>query len=271
MPQITISLKSTGNPNSVITINCASSPSLGGVINLASFPNLESFTCTANDITSITGLNNLLGLKTLVINNNNITGSFPNLSNNTELITFNCGDNLITGTLPSLASNVNLVTFTCNRQLGAGPTSLGGQLPNLSLNTKLTNFNCNNNRFSGSIPALPTSIRVFMFSLNQFSGSIPNLDTYPNLEIFDCNNNDFTGFTTGATVTNKLGNFNASRNKLTTSAVDAILAAFVAANKTTGTRVLNLGGAGNAAPTDGQNNSNRLILISREWTVTVNG
>jgi len=276
MPTRTISLKPENGPQTITSINCgSSSPRLGGTINLASFPNLESFTCTSNDITSITGFNNLLGLKTVTVNNNKITGAFPDLSNNTALTDFNCGDNLITGTLPSLASNVNLVTFACNRQIGGGPTSLGGQLPNLSLNTKLTSFNCNNNRFSGSIPALPTSIRVFAFSLNQFSGSIPNLDTYPNLEIFDCNNNDFTGFTTGATVTNKLGNFNASTNKLTTSAVNAILAAFVAANRTTGTRILNLGGRGNAVPssdgvtttsTSGANFSRSGILVTVNLT-----
>ena len=70
-------------------------------------------------------------------------------------------------------------------------------------------------------------------------------------------------------MSNTLGDFQAQNNLLTQAAVDAILAAFVAANRTTGTRILNLGGTGNAAPSaTGVTDKN--TLISRGWTVTTN-
>jgi len=70
-------------------------------------------------------------------------------------------------------------------------------------------------------------------------------------------------------ISNSLGDFRAENNLLTAKAVNAILAAFVLANKTTGTRILNLGGTGNASPT-GQGITDKATLISRGWTVTTN-
>jgi len=70
-------------------------------------------------------------------------------------------------------------------------------------------------------------------------------------------------------ISNSLGDFRAENNLLTANAVNAILAAFVLANKTTGTRILNLGGTGNASPT-GQGITDKATLISRGWTVTTN-
>jgi hypothetical protein len=89
-----------------------------------------------------------------------------------------------------------------------------------------------------------------------------------NLQIFQCFTNQLTGFE-GGPVSNTLGTFQAQVNQLTSAAVNAILAAFVAANKTTGTRILNLGGVGNGAPT-GQGITDKATLISRGWTVTTN-
>jgi hypothetical protein len=85
---------------------------------------------------------------------------------------------------------------------------------------------------------------------------------------FRCQTNQLTGFA-GGSVANTLGNFQAQTNQLNSTAVNAILAAFVAANKTTGTRILNLGGTGNSAPT-GQGITDKATLISRGWTVTTN-
>jgi hypothetical protein len=87
------------------------------------------------------------------------------------------------------------------------------------------------------------------------------------LGIFLCHSNQLTGF--GGAVPASLGNFQAQNNQLTSTAVNAILAAFVAANKTTGTKILNLGGTGNGAPT-GQGITDKATLISRGWTVTTN-
>jgi hypothetical protein len=85
---------------------------------------------------------------------------------------------------------------------------------------------------------------------------------------FACSDNQLTSFA-GGSVSNTLGAFYAQNNRLASTAVNSILAAFVAANKTTGPRILNLGGAGNAAPT-GQGITDKATLDSRGWTVTIN-
>jgi len=68
-----------------------------------------------------------------------------------------------------------------------------------------------------------------------------------NLRLFYCHDNQLTGFD-GGSVSNTLQNFQAQNNQLTQSAVDTILSTFDATTRTTGARVLNLGGAGNSAP-----------------------
>jgi hypothetical protein len=78
-----------------------------------------------------------------------------------------------------------------------------------------------------------------------------------------------TGNWSGGSISATLGYYQADQCMLTAEAVNAILAAFVAANRTTGTRVLNLGGTGNAAPT-GQGLIDKQTLIDRGWTVTTN-
>ena len=128
-----------------------------------------------------------------------------------------------------------------------GEKSLFGQIKDLSRLTALTSFYCHN---------------------NQLTGSIPSLSSNTALTLFGCYSNQLTGFS-GGTVSATLGDFQAQNNLLSASAVNAILAAFVAANKTTGTRILNLGGTGNAAPT-GQGITDKATLVSRGWTVTTN-
>ena len=88
------------------------------------------------------------------------------------------------------------------------------------------------------------------------------------LGVFLCHSNQLTGFDGGA-VPASLGNFQAQNNQLPAAAVNAILAAFVAAGRSTGTRVLDLGGTGNAAPT-GQGIIDKATLEGRGWTVTTN-
>jgi Leucine-rich repeat (LRR) protein len=147
---------------------------------------------------------------------------------------------------------------------------LTGSIPSLSALTNLVNFYCNTNQLTGPIPSLSASTNLVNFHCytNQLTGPIPSLSTLINLQEFRCNSNQFTGFN-GGSVSNTLGYFDARVNQLTSAAVNAILAAFVAANKTTGTKVLLLGGTGNGAPT-GQGITDKATLISRGWTVTTN-
>ena len=228
--------------NQVTEINCGTSfPRLGGTVYLSHFPNLQKFTCIGNDINAVTGYENNSKIVLFNVFDNKITGTIPSLSGMTELDTFNFYLNQLTGSIPSLSGLTLLRTFNCSRNI------LTGYIPSLSFNTKLVNFVCN---------------------LNQLTGSIPNLSELTLLQIFNCSQNQLTGFA-GGSVSNTLGNFQAQNNQLTSTAVNAILAAFVAANKTTGTRILNLGGTGNAAPT-GQGITDKATLISRGWTVTTN-
>ena len=140
----------------------------------------------------------------------------------------------------------------------------------LIANTALTVFCCYSNQLTGSIPSLTTNtaLTVFYCQYNQLTGSIPSLTTNTALTQFYCYSNQLTSWT-GGTVSATLGDFQAQNNLLTGAAVNAILAAFVAAGRTTGTRVLNLGGTGNAAPT-GAGITDKATLVSRGWTVTTN-
>jgi hypothetical protein len=278
----------------VITkIDCGtSSPQLAGSVNISPFTNLNSFKCVNNGITTFTGntlcpklttlslgQNNLTSfpsftnmplLQELRLDNNDFTGSIPSLNSLTSLVTVRFNQNTgITGNIPSLSLLTNLQSFYC---IGCNMT---GVIPPLVANTVLKDFRCDSQiaapKLNGSIPSLTTNTQLQFFYgyNNQFSGNIPDLSNNTTLFEFRVHNNQLTGWT-GGTVSNTTGLFEAQDNLLTQAAVDAILAAFVAANKTTGTRTLNLGGTGNASPTGGQFNANKVILEGRGWTVTVN-
>jgi Leucine-rich repeat (LRR) protein len=163
-----------------------------------------------------------------------------------------------------LSGLTKLVDFYCHANQLTGP------IPSLSALTNLQNFYCYTNQLTGSIPSLIglSSLQVFYCFNNQLTGSIPSLSGLSNLQQFACSENQITGFD-GGSVSNTLGAFYAQNNQLTSAVVNAILAAFVAANKTTGTRILNLGGTGNAAPT-GQGITDKATLDSRGWTVIIN-
>ena len=186
------------------------------------------------------------------------------LITNTALTAFYCYSNQLTGSIPSLTANTALQYFYCFSN------QLTGSIPSLTANTALQYFYCDTNQLTGSIPSLTanTALQYFYCHANQLTGSIPSLTANTALTAFYCYSNQLTGWA-GGTVSNTLGNFQAQNNLLTQAAVDSILAAFVAANRTTGTRVLNLGGTGNAAPS-AAGVTDKNTLISRGWTVTTN-
>lgn len=106
------------------------------------------------------------------------------------------------------------------------------------------------------------------FNDNQFSGVL-DLSNNVNLVNPYFNNNQFSGFT--GSVSAALSSLSLQNNLLTSTAVNAVLSALVAAGRTSasGTCVVNVGGTGNAAPT-GQGITDKATLISRGWTVTTN-
>jgi len=186
------------------------------------------------------------------------------LINNTALTSFQCQGNQLTGSIPSLSANTALTIFYCYSN------QLTGSIPSLSANTALTSFQCQGNQLTGSIPSLSanTALTAFYCYGNQLTGSIPSLSANTALTVFYCSDNKLTGWT-GGTVSATLGDFRAQNNLFPQAAVDAILAAFVAAGRSTGTRTLNLGGTGNATPS-AAGLTDKATLQSRGWTVTTN-
>jgi hypothetical protein len=129
---------------------------------------------------------------------------------------------------------------------GSSTPKLGGTL-DVSAFPNLTSITCNSNgitKFQGYDNL--TNLVTISLQDNSLTGNIPNLSNLTALTLSDFFANQLTGWD-GGTVSTTLGSFQAHNNSLTTSTIDALLAAFVAANRTTGTRLLNLGGT-NAAP-----------------------
>lgn len=276
-------------PSSNITeINCGpSSPRLGGTVDVYAFPNLTTFICNSNDITSFSGYNNNSNLQTLQFFDNKISGQIPSLSSMTNLNQMLCHQNLFTGSIPSLSGLSNLRTFFCfgNQLTGNIPelnslpnfltlhcssNLLTGNIPSLSGALSLRDLFVNGNQLTGLIPSLSnnTNLARFFCGFNLLTGDIPNLSGLNSLTEFRCEMNQLTGFA-GGSVSINLGTFVANNNLLSSSAVNGILAAFVAANRTADPRILLLAGSGNAAPT-GQGITDKETLGSRGWTMTTN-
>lgn len=273
--------------STVIAIDCGTSiPKLSGSIDISAYNNLLSFKCTGHGITGFYGntfCNNLTSLrlsnnkltvlpvfsgmpflKEMRLDNNEFAGSMTSLSALTSLVTVRLQQNRnLTGSLPQLSSLSNLESFFCI------DCALSGALPALSSNTLLVDFRCDSqfgtSHFTGSIPNLSynTNLKYFYGFNNEFSGNIPDLSNNSTLFEFRVRDNLLTGWT-GGTVSNTLRFFDASNNLLTQSAINAILAAFVAANRSTGSLILS--GGGNPPPS-GQGLTDKATLISRAWTV----
>jgi Ran GTPase-activating protein (RanGAP) involved in mRNA processing and transport len=255
--------------NQVTVINCGtSSPRLSGTVDISAFTNLNTFICNNNDITTFTGNTLCTQLTALSLSQNKLT-SFPSFTNMPLLQELRVNNNTFTGSIPSLNSLTSLVTVRFNQNTG-----ITGNIPSLSLLTNLESFYCIACNLTGPIPSLAANTALKDFRCDtqkespKLNGSIPSLATNTQLTFFYAHNNNLSGFS-GSSVSNTLQDFKAQNNLLTSAAVNAILAAFVAANRTTGTRILNLGGTGNAAPT-GQGLIDKQILIDRGWTVTTN-
>ena len=257
-----ININAAGGNASVTSIDCGtSSPKLGGVIDVSAFPNLSDFRCIGHNVTEFKGMGNLKNVVTLNLSDNALTGSIPSLSVNTKLVDFYCFNNALTGSIPSLSANTALQRFYC------WSCSFTGSPP--ALPSRVTQFRCEDNQLTGSIPNFTsnTSLNAYFCHKNQLVGDIPDLSALQSLNQFFCHNNKLSGFSGG--VPTGLGKFQAQNNQLTASAVNALLAAFVAANRTSGDRILNLAGSGNAAPT-GQGLTDKTTLQQRGWTLQTN-
>jgi Leucine-rich repeat (LRR) protein len=244
---------------------CHTNQLTGSIPSFSGLSNLQVFTCQTNKLTGfIPILSGSTGLRTFTCQTNQLGGSIPILSRLRDLQEFQCNANQLTGFIPSLTGLSNLQIFQCHTN------QITGSIPSLTGLSNLQIFQCQINRLTGFIPSLSGLIRLqdLRCQTNQLTGSIPSLNGLSALQLFRCQENKLTGFG-GGIISRTLGDFQAQNNSLTASVVNNILAAFVVANRTTGTRILNLGGSGNAAPTS-QGIIDKALLTGRGWTVTTN-
>lgn len=187
-----------------------------------------------------------------------------NVKTTANVTAFDLTGNGLSGLFPQVAGNTSLTSMDVSGNQITGP------IPPLTTNTSLTAFRVNSNQLTGSIPSLTnnTSLTIVNFGNNQLTGAVPSLATNNSLANINVSSNQLSSWV-GGTVSINLGAFTANNNLFPAATVNALLAAFVAANRTTGTRTLNLGGTGNAAPT-GQGLTDKATLQSRGWTVTTN-
>lgn len=152
------------------------------------------------------------------------------------------------------------------REMHINENNFVGSLP--TLNPNMTHVLAHTNKITGCIPNLSANAALVLLHLsdNQLSGTIPTLANTA-LGTAYLGNNQLTGVDAGFAVPASLGTFGAATNSLSQSAIDAILAAFDAAGRSSGT--LSLGGAGNAAPS-AAGIASKDSLIAKGWTVTTN-
>jgi len=227
-------------PGDVInfTANRLQSPGdaiFGGVINVASLPNLEILYVTGHDLTNIIGVNQATNIRIMNVLDNELDGNIKQyMPPNTEEIQIRL--NPIDEPIP----DNTLAEFTSLRIIAAASLSNMG----------------------GSFPTLPTSIEEIGFGFCGMSGDLPSLTSYTNLNRLWVYLNNF-GIPSGWAVPASLTNCDLSNNSLTSTEVDRTLIAFDNAGASNGTIYL---GGNNAAPT-GTGITAKNSLISKGWTV----
>jgi GEVED domain/Domain of unknown function DUF11/CARDB/Secretion system C-terminal sorting domain len=124
-------------------------------------------------------------VRTVVLPNNNLVGTLPNL-NLPNVIYFGLDDNKIGGTMP----NLSLPNLT---QLFLSKNQLNGAIPNFNF-PNVTDIYLGENQLSGTIPNfnLPKLTGLFLYN-NQLSGAIPNFNFLPNLKSLVLYTNQLSG------------------------------------------------------------------------------
>jgi hypothetical protein len=235
------------DPSSALTVFNVNSNSLSGYFpDIRLFSSIVIINVGSNELTGqICSFDGLLALQEFYCAVNNFSGSLPSFDKNTALKVVACRDCGLSGPIPNLSNNTLL------QSIDTALNSHTGSIPNLNANTALTSINVRNNTtLSGDIPTMVNNI------------VLSNATLY---------GNSLTGVVSGFAVPASLGEFYAQDNLLSQAAVDAILAAFVAAGRTSvaGTCVLDVGATGNAAPSS-TGLTDKATLVGRGWTVTNN-
>ena len=125
----------------------------------------------------------------LVLNDNGLNGSLPDLSALTNLTKLSFGYNQLSGPIPDLSKLTKL------RRLDFNSNELNGQIPNLSALTKLNSLNLTHNQLDGQIPNLSslTNLRWLGLDYNQLDGRIPEVSALTNLRTLSLSNNQLEG------------------------------------------------------------------------------
>ena len=125
----------------------------------------------------------------LVLNNNNLAGTLPDL-NLTSLTTLDLRNNQLTGGIPNFT---NLTSLT---QIFLIDNQLNGTIPDFSNLASLTQLYINGNQFTGTIPDFTNlnSLQHLNLSDNPLlSSTIPNFSNLPNLIFLYLNRSALTG------------------------------------------------------------------------------
>lgn len=153
---------------------------------------------------------------------------------------------------------------------GLSGSKLTGSIPDA--NPAMQHYYTGNCQFTGRNPslALATGLSVVQTLGNKLNGAIPDLSAFAALTNCDFGGNNFTSWA-GGSVSATLGYFSAGGCALPQPAIDGLLAAFVAAGRTSasGQVSLYLDGGTNAAPS-AAGLVDKATLVSRGWTVGTN-
>ena len=148
----------------------------------------------------------------LLLRNNGLEGTIPDLNVFTSLTGLDLGTNRLTGPIPALSTQAGLtyISFRENRLTGSVPelnslnglrhlflddNQLTGQIPDFSSLTGLTSLYLSDNRLTGPIPDLSTLTNLMRLDLgsNQLTGPVPDLCTLTNLTHVYLGPNQLTG------------------------------------------------------------------------------
>ena len=135
------------------------------------------------------GLSALTGLRALLLDDNELTGSIPDLSALTGLQQLNLRNNQLTGSIPDLSALTSL------EHLILYDNELTGSIPDLSALTNLLSLYLHNNELTGSIPDLSalTNLSVLWLYNNELTGEIPDLSALTNVTSLYLHRNKLTG------------------------------------------------------------------------------
>lgn len=204
-------------------------------------------------------ISDLTGLQLLYLNNNQLTGTIPDLSPlaslrvlylhqnqlsgglNASSFPMSIEDiyltaNQLTGNIPDFSSHASLRYLLLNnnqfngtidgtlfpgslQSLNLISNQLSGPVP-ANLNNGLRWLNLNNNQFSGNLPALPLSLLSIGLSNNQLVGPIPNYSGLPALMSINLETNQLTGTISAAQLPLSLRSLNINNNQISGSVPD---------------------------------------------------